>query len=276
MPAQLALSWTFNANSPATGGFTAAGLRYWQLTFVPVGTVSACSISLDSSVGSGFTTGGIISSSTIGSCASATSYSNSSATTPAQFGQLTPSITGSGSVIIVLLGYLNNPAAAGSSSAAITSPLDGSGNVKVNCEAGCNGSNASVSATGSAVPASATYLGASNGGNIIGVTADNLGDLHMVIENTAPTQPAGLGALIEFQQAVTATATVLATNSSHAFCIQALPANALTVYVGGSAETTSTGYPLQPGQYVCPQLSNTNLVYVIASGTGSSVAVFGF
>jgi hypothetical protein len=48
----------------------------------------------------------------------------------------------------------------------ITSPVDGSGNVKVNCETGCNGSNASVAALtspGGSAPASGTQLGAWNG-----------------------------------------------------------------------------------------------------------------
>jgi hypothetical protein len=108
-PAQISLSWTFTASSPATSAFNVAGLRYFQMVFVPVGTVSACGVSFDSSTGSGFTTGGIFSSATIGSCAAAGGYSNSIATTPTQLGQLTPTITGSGSVIVVLLGYVYSP-----------------------------------------------------------------------------------------------------------------------------------------------------------------------
>jgi hypothetical protein len=182
-PAQLALSWTFNANSTPTGGFTVAGLRYWQIAFVPIGTVSTCSLSLDSSVGSGFTTGGIITSSTVGSCAAAGEYASASATTPTQLGQLTPTITGSGSVYVVLLGYTNNPGASGSASSTIVSPLDGSGFVEVNCKTGCAGSNPNgqavmansspvvIASNQSAVPASESgtwNVGLNAGSNTVG------------------------------------------------------------------------------------------------------------
>lgn len=146
-PAQIAQSYTFTANSSATPGFNVNGLRYWQILFVPSGTVSACSISLDSSVGSGYTSGGIVAAATIGSCASAGAYSNSSPTTPTLLGQITPSITGTGSVTVVLLGYVNNPGAAGSSSASITNPVDVSGYVEVNCKTGCSGGNPNGQAT---------------------------------------------------------------------------------------------------------------------------------
>jgi hypothetical protein len=208
-PAQLALSWTFTASSPSTNAFTVNGLRYFQLFFVPAGTVSACAISLDSSTGSGFSTGGILSSATIGSCASATIYANTTATTPTLIGQLTPTITGTGTVTVILLGYVNNPGAAGSSSASIISPVDGSGYVEVNCKMGCSGGNANGQATmagsapvvlasnqsavsttdaadataASAVPAKGFYAMANNAGNAIGLTTDSLGDLHIVIEN---------------------------------------------------------------------------------------------
>lgn len=284
MPAQLALSWTFNSASPATGGFTVAGLRYWQIVFVPVGTVSGCGVSFDSSTGSGFTTGGIIASATIGSCASAATYANSSATTPTQIGQLTPSVTGTGSVIVVLLGYVNNPGAAGSASSTIVGPVDGSGYVEINCKTGCAGGNANgqatmansapvvISSNQSTIPVS---LATAPTTPVTGTFYQTTQPVSLASAPTTPTQPTGFGSLVEFQQAVTASAVALATNSTHNFCVKALPTNALTVYVGGSGETTSTGYPLQAGDWICFQLSNSNLVYVIASATGSSVAVTG-
>jgi hypothetical protein len=252
-PAQVALSWNLTANSSATGGFSVNGLRYWQIIFVPSGTVSACGLSFDSSTGSGFSTGGIIASATIGSCASAGSYNNTTGTTPTLLGQITPTITGSGSVAVVLLGYVNNPSAAGSTSSSIASPVDGSGYVEVNCKTGCSAGNANGQA---AMANSAPVVIASN-------------------QSALATQPSGFGTLIGFQQAVTASAVALSTNSSHSFCVTALPANTINVYVGPSGVTTSTGLPLQPGQTACWALSNTNLVYVIASTTGASVSVSG-
>ena len=381
-PAQLALSWTFTSSSAATGGFTARGLSWWQIYFIPSGTISGCSLSLDSSVGSGFNTGGIISSSSIGSCASAGSYTNASgsATTPTLLGQVTPTITGTGSVIVVLFGYVNNPAATGGG--------------------GGGGSNAAASATGSGVPTDADYGGLNVGGTLRGQTgvnpfgstyaaqtdlssvngspfslyatllnaqaatgtvtgsavrapsqsaygvltisgasiagspsgcsialeqqqntggpassayftqsftpsntyqsflvspassaaaADDLlavyscsgaypsaGTITATFAALNTTLPAGFSSSpVAAQQAVTASAAALPSNSVHSACVQASPNNGFTIYVGPSGVTTSTGFPLPPGQGVCYQVSNTNLIYVIASATGASVSVTG-
>jgi hypothetical protein len=209
-----------SASGPIAMG-NVAGLNYFQIFFVPTGTVSAASLSLDSSpTGASYSIGGIIASASIGSMTSAGSYSNSSGVTPTAFGQLTPSITGSGSVTVTIFGYVNAPSSSG------------------------------------------------GGGPSTNVSVQNF-------PPTQSTQPAGFGSLVAFQASVTATAAALASNATHSFCVKALPTNSLTVYIGLSGVTTSTGYPLQPGDWFCYQLSNTNLVYVIASSTGSSVAVTG-
>lgn len=82
------------------------------------------------------------------------------------------------------------------------------------------------------------------------------------------------GALVNGEQAVTATAAALpSTSLTRPACIQALTGNSLTVYVGTSGVTTSTGFPLPAGASLCNlPVSNLNQVYVIASSTGSSVA----
>jgi|GEM_PF-4487083 len=81
------------------------------------------------------------------------------------------------------------------------------------------------------------------------------------------------------QQAVTATATVLAIPSGlAAVCVKALPGNSspAVVYVGSNASvTTSTGYPLSASESTCVPVSGGKNVYVVASGTGSSVAWLG-
>ncbi len=477
-PAQLSLSWSFTASSSATGGFNVTGLRYFQMFFIPTGTVNSCNVSFDSSTGSGFVTGGIITSSTIGSCANSGFYSNATPTNPTLIGQLTPSINGSGSVTILLLGWVNNPVTSPSTSSSIISPVDGSGNIKTNCVVGCGSSNPNGQATmansapvtiasnqstlgvaltsalpsgsnnlgtigqggtwtvgqsgtwnvgqsgtwtvqpgntanttpwlmtvSTALPAGSNTIGNVNqngtwtvqpgntanttpwlttistalpaGSNNIGTVGQNgswnvgqsgtwtiqpgntanttpwlmtvstalpagsntIGNVNqngtwtvqpgntanttpwlMTVStalpagsntignvnqngtwtvqpgntaNTTPwlmnisaalpagtntignvtTQPAGFGSVVSFQQAVTASAVVLASNSVHGFCVKALPTNAITVYVGSSGVTTATGYPLAAGDSICYQGSNTNLVYVIATTTGSSVAV---
>ncbi len=87
------------------------------------------------------------------------------------------------------------------------------------------------------------------------------------------TQPAGFSSSpLAGQQAVTATAANLGANATHTVCITALSTNTIPVYVGGSGETTSTGFPLNAGDAYCWQVTNSNLLYVIASTTGASVA----
>jgi hypothetical protein len=78
------------------------------------------------------------------------------------------------------------------------------------------------------------------------------------------------------QQAVTASAVALPTFASTSVCVKALSTNTspALVYVGvTSSVTTSTGYPLAASDSVCVPAQNANQVYVIASGTGSSVAI---
>lgn len=112
-PYQLGLVCNFTASSAPFGAFQTNGILYWQVTFVPSGTVSSASLSLDSSttgLSGSWTTGGILSAATIGSMTSAGHYGpNSSATTAANYGQLTPTVVGTGTVTVTLLGYTNSP-----------------------------------------------------------------------------------------------------------------------------------------------------------------------
>ena len=84
--------------------FTAAGTLYWVIDFVPQGTVTGAALSIDASttgLPGSWSTGGILTAATIGSMTSSGSYGpNATATTPANWGQLTPTITGSGSVTV--------------------------------------------------------------------------------------------------------------------------------------------------------------------------------
>jgi hypothetical protein len=363
-PWQLGLKGTFSSTSTPTGAFNTGGILYWKLVFAPSGTVSSCTFSLDSSsVGTSFTTGGILSSATIGSCASPGSYVTSAAVTPANFGQITPTITGTGSVTVYLYGYTENPALSSGASSNVTvtnfpgtQPVSGSvtatqatgsnlhtavdslpalgtgsntiGNVNQTIgTAGfgkvTDGSNtAAVKPASTAVAATDPSLavglspnsplpaGASTIGNVnqtigtagFGKVTDGTNTAAVKAASTAPaatdpaivvavspntptlpvsgtgnfnTQPAGFSSALAGQQAVTATATALPSNSVHGFCISALSTNTISVFVGPSGVTTGTGYELVPGESVCPQLSNTNTVFVIASTTGASISWLG-
>lgn len=110
---ELGLVCQFSASSAPFGGFRTNGIIYWQISWVVNGTISSASLSLDSSttgLSGSWTTGGILSAATIGSLATTGHYGlNSSPTTSSNYGQLTPSITGSGIITVTLLGYSESP-----------------------------------------------------------------------------------------------------------------------------------------------------------------------
>jgi hypothetical protein len=118
-PWQFAGDWKFNSGSTATAGFDVRGISYYRIHFVPVGTMSSCSLSVDSAAAvdpvQGTLTspviGGILSAATIGSCTSAGQYITTASAGISAYGQITPSIVGTGSVIVTVFGYTDNPAA---------------------------------------------------------------------------------------------------------------------------------------------------------------------
>jgi hypothetical protein len=226
-PWQLGGVWKFSSSSTATPGFDVRGLSYYRILYVPVGTLSACSLSIDSATAVNSTTGalsspsigGIVSAATIGSCVNPGEYITTSAAPVSLYGQVTPTITGTGSLVVVLYGYSDNPSAGGTTSANVNvlnfpSPQAVSGTV------------------GLSVPTS----------------------------------------ILAGQQAVTATAAALPSNAlTKGLCVEALSTNSISIFVGPSGVTTSTGIELPPKASYCPALSNSNELYVVASTTGASV-----
>lgn len=61
------------------------------------------------------------------------------------------------------------------------------------------------------------------------------------------------------------------TPSTNGILVQALSANAASVYIGGSGVTTSTGFELQPGQAVAFSASNITALYVIGANNTDGV-----
>lgn len=88
------------------------------------------------------------------------------------------------------------------------------------------------------------------------------------------TVPGALTSIVTGQQAVTAIAAVLPTNTAKSVCIKVLIAGTQTVYFGPTGVTTSTGQELSAGDAACMSLDNTNRIYVIAASTGSTVAFY--
>jgi hypothetical protein len=274
-PWQLGTKCVFTSASGSVPLGNVAGLNYFQIFFVPTGTVSGASLSLDSSAtGASYSTGGIITAASIGAMTSAGSYSNNNAITPTAFGQLTPSITGSGNVTVTVFGYVNPPPATSAAGPATNVSVNNFPSTQPVSAVSLPLPSGAATAANQAAPGTAGSP-SSQVSSVQGVSGGTAMPVSLATAPTTPTQPAGFAALVSAQQAVTASAVALPSNSVHGFCVQALSTNALTVYVGPSGVTTSTGFPLAPGQGVCFQLSNINLVYVIASGTGSSVALTG-
>jgi hypothetical protein len=91
-------------------------------------------------------------------------------------------------------------------------------------------------------------------------------------QSAIPVTVPGNAAVISGQQAVTGSAAALATNATKNVCLKAAIANTINVFIGPTGVTTSTGLEVAPGQFVCEPVSNSNLLFVIASTTGASVS----
>ena len=192
-PWQLGLSWNFTSASGATGAFTTTSYSYWRIWWKVTGTVSGCSLSLDSITNGTPTIGGILPAATIGSCASSSSYVTTTATVPASLAQITPTITGTGSVLVAVLGYTDNPAAGGSIGGSVavtnfpaTQPV--SGTLTSNAGSGTFGTqDAATGTSGSAVPSKSMGISGKNSGNLVPVATDSSGNVGVNIQNTTAT-----------------------------------------------------------------------------------------
>lgn len=91
-------------------------------------------------------------------------------------------------------------------------------------------------------------------------------------DQTVATTQGALTSLATGQQAVTATAAVLPTNAAKRVCLKVLIAGTQDVAFGPSTVTTANGQILSPGDAWCGPLDNSNRIFVIAAGTGSTVA----
>jgi hypothetical protein len=211
VPYQLGLAYTFTSSSVQTASFNTKGIGWYQMIWVPQGTVSGCTLTVDglNAAGTAYTTGSLMTSQT---CTSAGSNTIGSAVFATQ-GKITPTVTGSGSVTVFLFGFVNNPASAAAGA----------------------------------------------------VTVSNFPSPQVVVL-TVPTT------IVSGQQAVTGTAAALASNLlAKGLCIEGLSTNTISVFVGPSGVTTSTGIEIPPGAGYCPAVSNSNAIFVVASTTGATV-----
>lgn len=126
----------------------------------------------------------------------------------------------------------------------------------------------------------AQVAGTVNIGRWFGSTAPTVGQKTMAnsipvvlpSDQTVATTQVGLTAIATGQQAVTATAVVLPTNTAKRVCLKVLITGTQDVAFGPSTVTTANGQILSPGDAWCGSLDNSNRIFVIAAGTGSTVA----
>jgi len=116
----------------------------------------------------------------------------------------------------------------------------------------------------------------SNGASERGLLADPIrvdptGTTTQPISATTLPVPAGLTSIVTGQQAVTAVATALPSNAGRIVCVRVIDTGTQTVAYGPSGVTTATGQQLVPGEGICRPLDNSNRIFVIAGGAGSTV-----
>lgn len=87
--------------------------------------------------------------------------------------------------------------------------------------------------------------------------------------------PRTVSSIFSGQQSVTASAAALASNTATRVCVKANTANTISVYLGPSGVTTSTGLELASGDSACFAVSNSSALFVIASTTGAGVTFTG-
>ena len=238
---------------------------YWVLTYQVTG-FSAASVAVQSATGAltagSFSTAGltVASGSNPSTSVACSTPSNCTITLTGVVGWIRVNVTGlvgSGSIIGTLQGYktgYNLGGNAGGAACPSPCPVEG------------------VTAAGSPPTAPPVLQAGQDGTNTQTILTDSSGRQYVIPFGTTIVEPIGQGTFSAGQQAVTATAAALPTAASRSACVQALIANTINVFVGPSGVTTSTGFQLVPGAVTCQPVSNTNLLFVVASTTGASVA----
>lgn len=143
-----------------------------------------------------------------------------------------------------------------------------------NCGTGCYQTTQPISASALPLPAgAATSANQTNAaqktqivdgsGNVIAATANALN-----VNVTATTAALNPATIYSAQQTVTTSAVALAAQAIvNNLVITALPTNSAAIYLGPSSETTSTGYPLQPGASISYGVANASAIYMLSAAS---------
>ena len=117
------------------------------------------------------------------------------------------------------------------------------------------------------------WLVANSGTQTIYAIVSASGESIQHSSGNAPGSSSTLATLFSFQQAVTGTSAALAANSCSIATIKNDDASTEAIYIGGSAVSASTGFKLAAGEGFTVSVSNTNVIYVVAAGTGGTADV---
>lgn len=78
------------------------------------------------------------------------------------------------------------------------------------------------------------------------------------------------------RQTITTSAVQLASDTfTQGVVLTALSTNTGIIYIGGQGVTSTTGYPLSPGQSISYAVNNTNLLYVVGTVAGDILVITG-
>jgi hypothetical protein len=210
VPFQLAGSYSFTASSTQTSAFNVGGLQYFELVWIPAGTVSTCTLTVDGApiAGGTFTVGSLVGSQT---CTASGSVITSSAAQAAQ-AKITPAITGSGTVTIFIFGFVNNP----------TSPVSQSGTWTVTTSGTTIVQPTAITTSGIAIVFSAqsalttAVVVKASQGNLFGFSVTNGAASTCYLEFINASSAPSLGTNATFSVAIPANTTVTFPTSIYA------------------------------------------------------------
>ncbi len=119
---------------------------------------------------------------------------------------------------------------------------------------------------------------------LTGLAYDNSGPVPVAVDpatgallTTATINPVVLPTvLVSGQQTVTGSAAALTSGAlSEGVVLEALSSNTVSIFVGKSGVTTSTGYELQPGASIGIAVSNMDKIFVVCGSTSPVVTWVG-
>lgn len=128
-------------------------------------------------------------------------------------------------------------------------------------------------------------FGANHTPGLLGLASDGSGDMIPVAVNpvtggvVVDTEGGGLPSTFTVGQAtVNASAAQIDSSSVslvNGVIVQAMSTNTVSIFVGGSGVSDSTGFELQPGQATSLAVNNINLIYAICSTTSQGICWIG-